>query len=80
MLDKINRLLAQKAREAGQSVRGVSAFVRDRQQIIKMAPQQPDFPVIDYYPVLTDRYVESGQLTHHYFDQDLTMAQRIFSE
>jgi SAM-dependent methyltransferase len=78
MLDKITRLLAQKAREAGQGVRGTSAFVRDWQQIRKLALQQPDFPVIDYYPVLTDRYVESGNLTHHYFDQDLTMAQRIF--
>lgn len=78
MLDKITRLLAQKAREAGQGVRGTSAFLRDWQQIKKLAPQQPDFPIIDYYPVLTDRYVESGNLTHHYFDQDLTMAQRIF--
>lgn len=78
MLDKITRLLAQKAREAGQGVRGTSAFLRDWRQIKKLAPQQPDFPIIDYYPVLTDRYVESGNLTHHYFDQDLTMAQRIF--
>ena len=45
----------------------------------QLVPQQPDFPIVDYYPVLTDRYVDSGQLAHHYFDQDLLMAQRIFA-
>ena len=78
MLHKINRLLAQKIRSAGQSVQGTSSFLRDLNQIRGQVHRQPDFPVIDYYPVLSDRYVESGNLTHHYFDQDLTMAQRIF--
>ncbi|GAB3941772.1 hypothetical protein GCM10028805_05470 [Spirosoma harenae] len=78
MLNKINRLLSQKLRDAGHSVQGTSSFLRDLNQIRSQVDKQPDFPIIDYYPVLSDRYVESGQLTHHYFDQDLIIAQRIF--
>lgn len=50
----------------------------DYREFKRQFSQQPEFPINGYQPVLYDRYEASGRLCHHYFDQDLLIAQRIF--
>lgn len=59
------------------SLRGWPYFRRDLKKIRQQLKGNKDFQIAFQYPILRDRFEESGNLGH-YFYEDLTTAQRIF--
>lgn len=51
-------------------------YIKFRKQL--KVSNNKDFNRISLYPILTDRYEESGSASGHYFHQDLLIAKRVF--
>ncbi|MDX9904072.1 MAG: DUF268 domain-containing protein [Bacteroidales bacterium] len=62
------------------TLRGLPFFLRDRRTIRKQRGSDRTFPFGRGYPVLGDRFTESGTMSGHYFHQDLYVARRIFTD
>ncbi len=60
------------------SFKAIPPYISDYRELKKQLQGRTDFPVRSYYPALLDRYMESGHLAKHYFQQDLFVAQQIF--
>ncbi len=62
------------------NIRGLSWFFKDLQTLKKQMRQKPnqEFPFAKMYPILNEKFTESGMASGHYFHQDLLIAQRIF--
>jgi hypothetical protein len=59
--------------------RGLFAYYRDLQTLLgQQASAAREFPFGRIYPILNDRFSESGLASGHYFHQDLLVARRIF--
>jgi len=59
--------------------RGLSAYYRDLRTLTSQETSAArEFPFGKIYPILNDRYSESGSASGHYFHQDLLVARRIF--
>jgi SAM-dependent methyltransferase len=60
-------------------LRGMSAFLSDYRKLVRQAGSSiREFPVGQFYPCVEDRYKECGEVSGHYFHQDLLVAQKIF--
>lgn len=62
------------------SFRGIPSFISSYIKIRKQlsASSSKDFKIARFYPILADKYMESGVMKGHYFHQDLFVASRIF--
>ena len=60
------------------NVRGLRFFLRDLTSFRKQLGEDKQFPVGKWFPILNERYAESGTMSGHYFHQDLLVAKRIF--
>jgi SAM-dependent methyltransferase len=60
-------------------IRGIPFYFKDYLKLRKEVSKQDQFIFGKYWPILNQRNTESGELTFHYFYQDLFFAQRIFS-
>src|SRR5690242_4452039 len=59
------------------SSRGVGWFMRDLRAFKRASSVTGAFPFGNLYPCLGDRTAESGDVSGHYFHQDLLVARRI---
>lgn len=59
-------------------MRGLRFFSRDLKNFKKQLGGDARFPLGELFPVLNERYAESGTMSGHYFHQDLLVARRIF--
>ena len=60
-------------------VRGIPFYIQDRKTLIKQQKSSNiKFPFGKPYPILEERFSESGIATGHYFHQDLLVARKIF--
>lgn len=60
-------------------LRGFPFYCKDYQCLKKQMKRNNDFVFGKFYPVLTDRYSDSGTISGHYFHQDLLIAQMIYN-
>lgn len=64
----------------GLSIKGSIPFYKDLRLIkAQMNESKKDFPFGKLFPILRDRYLESGLAKGDYFHQDLLMAKRVFA-
>jgi SAM-dependent methyltransferase len=78
MLQKINRFLGYlgfRPRILINNVRGIPFWLRDMRRFRKQMSKDFKFKL---YPILGERFEQSGTLCKHYFLQDLLVAQKIF--
>lgn len=75
---KVGRTISSTYKNATLGFKASVELLDDYREFKRQFSQQKDFPINGFQPVLYDRYEASGQLCHHYFDQDLLIAQRIF--
>src|ERR1035437_7492705 len=61
------------------AIRGVSFYINDYFKIKKQKGSDTSFPFGNSYPILGDRFTESGTMKGHYFHQDLFVARKIFN-
>jgi SAM-dependent methyltransferase len=59
------------------NIKGLGFYFSDLKKI-KKQNQKEHFGPIKYYPILNERFDESGSMSGHYFHQDLLIAQKIF--
>lgn len=60
------------------SMKGWPLFRKDLREIRRQLKNNKDFTITRWYPVLRERFETNGELTDHYFHEDLLVAQRIF--
>lgn len=62
------------------NIKGLSWFFQDLKALKSQIQQKPnqEFLLGKMYPVLNEKFAESGTASGHYFHQDLLIAQRIF--
>ena len=61
------------------SVKGIKQFLKNKSLIKKqIASSDKFFSINKLHPCLTDRYDTAGELSLHYFHQDLLIANKIF--
>ena len=60
------------------SLKGWPFFRRELREIKRQLKNNKDFTITRWYPVLRERWSTNGELTDHYFHEDLLVAQRIF--
>lgn len=58
--------------------RGLFFFNRDYHHLKKQMKIKNDFVFGKFYPILNERYSESGTMKGHYFNQDLLVARKIY--
>lgn len=82
-IQRIGRAIAYRTKRSVKKgflrIKATSSFIHDLKEFKKQIPADTDFPMIKYYPLIFDKYTESGIFSTHYFQQDLLIAQRIFS-
>jgi len=61
------------------SSRSVGWFIRDLRAFKRASAGRGEFPFGNLYPCLADKTSESGDVSGHYFHQDLLVARRIFA-
>jgi SAM-dependent methyltransferase len=61
------------------NLRDLSFYFRDLRLLKKQRVRDNDKFVIKYYPILDERFEESGTMSGHYFHQDLLVAKKIFA-
>lgn len=61
-----------------QKIKSIPWFLKDYNEFKKKLGNESDFPLGRLYPILTDKHVESGVASGHYFHQDLLISQKIF--
>ncbi len=60
------------------NLRGLRFFSHDLRNFKKQLGGDAQFPIGEWFPILNERYAESGTMSGHYFHQDLFIAKRIF--
>ena len=60
------------------TILSVNWFLNDYKNFRKQMKIYPESFHIKFYPILTDKFNESGTAKGHYFHQDLLIAQKIF--
>ncbi len=81
MLKKLYRLLVAisiNPKTIMASLRGWPSFRRDLKEIRKQLKSNSDFQISFLYPILRERHESNGDLTSHYFHEDLWAARKIF--
>jgi len=58
-------------------IRGISFYYRDYSLLKKQMKIKNDFIIGKLYPILNERFSESGTMNGHYFHQDLLIARKI---
>ena len=78
ILQRINRAISSRYKNAALRLKATASYLRDLRAFRRQITEKTDFPINGYYPLIFDKYTESGNFTQHYFEQDLLIAQRIF--
>lgn len=61
------------------SLKGIIPYFKNLSELKRqLGKTSSDFEIKNYYPQLSDRYDTSGALPHHYFKQDIFVANKIF--
>lgn len=60
-------------------IRGLGFYFRDLYRLKKQKNRDTKFPFAGAYPILGERFEESGNMSGHYFHQDLFVARKIFA-
>ncbi len=58
--------------------KGLSFFYRDYQILKKQMKHQNAFSFGKFFPIMDERFSESGTMKGHYFHQDLLIARKVF--
>ena len=61
------------------AMRGIPFYLNDRAKIKNQKGKDSNFYFGRNYPILGDRFSESGTMSGHYFHQDLFVARKIFN-
>jgi hypothetical protein len=61
-------------------VRGLSFYYKDFRRLKKSLRDESEFPFGKFFPILDEKYSESGAMKSHYFQQDLLVARKIFEK
>jgi SAM-dependent methyltransferase len=61
------------------AMRGIPFYLNDRIKIKKQKGKDSNFYFGRNYPILGERFSESGTMSGHYFHQDLFVARKIFN-
>lgn len=59
-------------------IKGIAFYCRDLKKIKSQKGKNSDFVFGLPYPILNERFSESGSMSGHYFHQDLLIARRIY--
>jgi len=59
--------------------RGLSFYYLDYRRLKKQMKIKNEFAFGKYFPILNERYSESGTMKGHYFQQDLLIARKIYN-
>ena len=62
------------------SIKGVPSFIWNYFLLNKQGKLNNNFKISTFYPILSDKYMESGIMKGHYFHQDLLIAKKIFQK
>lgn len=62
-----------------QNLRGLPYFINDYIEIKQQLSKKNNFSIDRFYPILHDRFENSGAASGHYFHQDLLVARKIYS-
>jgi SAM-dependent methyltransferase len=62
------------------AMRGLPFYLNDRRIIKKQKRKDTSFYLGRNYPILGERFSESGTMSGHYFHQDLYVARKIFND
>lgn len=60
------------------SIKGIPSFFSDKKIFKQLNKDSAEFTITKMFPCLPDRYEDSGNLSQHYFYQDLLVANYIF--
>ena len=60
-------------------LKGISFYIKDYRKIKKLTKHNKDFTLGRLYPILDERFSDSGTMSGHYFHQDLIIAQKIYN-
>jgi len=60
------------------AIRGIGFYFGDYKEIKKQKGSDTAFPFGKKFPILGDRFTESGTMKGHYFHQDLLVARKIY--
>lgn len=60
------------------AIRGIGFYVGDYKKIKQQKGSDTTFPFGKNFPILGDRFTESGTMKGHYFHQDLLVARKIY--
>ncbi len=60
--------------------RGIGFYFKDYHLLKKQMKNSDAFVFGNCYPILDERYSESGTMTGHYFHQDLLIARKIYAD
>jgi len=60
------------------AIRGLSFYKNDFSQLKKQRGEDRTFALGKRFPILGERFTESGTMSGHYFHQDLLVARRIY--
>lgn len=80
IIRRLNKIVKSRYKLVILRFRATRSFLRDLKAFNRQNSKSADnnFPLISYYPLIFDKYKDSGHFTTHYFEQDLLMAQCIF--
>lgn len=59
-------------------IKGLPGYFRDFRALSRQLKGNPDFKIEELCPVLYDKFLESGEISGHYFQQDLLVASRVY--
>lgn len=62
------------------ALRGLPFYISDRVKIKKQKGKDGNFYFGRNYPILGERFSESGTMSGHYFHQDLYIARKVFND
>ena len=60
------------------NIKSTPSFIKDYKKLKAVLKNDPDFPFGRFYPITTDKNKENGNISQHYFYQDILVAQKIF--
>lgn len=62
------------------TLKGMAFYKKDKKEFIKQKGTNSDFPIGKSFPILNEKFEESGNMTGHYFHQDLYVARELFKD
>jgi hypothetical protein len=62
------------------NIKSIPSFVKNYKELKAGLKNDVEFPLGKFYPITTDKDMENGNFSRHYFCQDILVAQKIFKK